>query len=78
MIEREAPGSSRRSGGRATRGRGFGMLSGRRGPGRALICNLPGSRAALEGLDIVLPVAPTPSTSSPAATRTDVGRIPQK
>jgi len=61
VIDREAPGiveAIRRAS--DSEGRGFGMLSravaGTRG--RALICNLPGSsRGALEGLDVVLPVA---------------------
>ncbi len=61
-LEREAPGiveAIRRAS--DTGGRGFGMLSravaGTRG--RALICNLPGSSGgALEGLQIVLEVAP--------------------
>lgn len=62
VIEREAPGiveAIRRASDEG--GRGFGMLSravaGTRG--RALICNLPGSSSgALEGLEIVLSVAP--------------------
>jgi molybdenum cofactor synthesis domain-containing protein len=62
VIEREAPGIAeaiRRASDAG--GRGFGMLSravaGTRG--RALVCNLPGSSGgALEGLDILLPVAP--------------------
>jgi molybdopterin adenylyltransferase len=61
-IEREAPGiveAIRRASDAG--GRGFGMLSravaGTRG--QALICNLPGSASgALEGLEIVLTVAP--------------------
>jgi len=61
VIEREAPGiveAIRRAS--DSDGRGFGMLSravaGTRG--RALICNLPGSSGgALEGLEILLPVA---------------------
>ena len=62
VIEREAPGiveAIRRASDAGDRG--FGMLSravaGTRG--QALICNLPGSAGgALEGLDIVLSVAP--------------------
>ena len=62
VIEREAPGiveAIRRASDAG--GRGFGMLSravaGTRG--RCLICNLPGSSSgALEGLDILLPIAP--------------------
>jgi molybdopterin adenylyltransferase len=62
VLEREAPGiveAIRRASDAGDRG--FGMLSravaGTRG--RALICNLPGSAGgALEGLDIVLSVAP--------------------
>jgi len=62
VIEREAPGiveAIRRASDAG--GRGFGMLSravaGTRG--RTLICNLPGSSSgALEGLEIVLTVAP--------------------
>jgi molybdopterin adenylyltransferase len=62
VIEREAPGVAE-----AIRrisddgGRGFGMLSravaGARGA--ALVCNLPGSSGgAIEGLEVLLPVAP--------------------
>jgi molybdenum cofactor synthesis domain-containing protein len=62
VLEREAPGiveAIRRASDEG--GRGFGMLSravaGTRG--RALICNLPGSSSgAVEGLEIVLQVAP--------------------
>ena len=62
VIEREAPGiveAIRRAS--DADGRGFGMLSravaGTRG--RALICNLPGSSSgAVEGLEVLLPVAP--------------------
>lgn len=61
-LDREAPGIAeaiRRASDAG--GRGFGMLS--RGVagavGRALVCNLPGSASgAVEGLDVLLPVAP--------------------
>jgi molybdenum cofactor synthesis domain-containing protein len=61
-IEREAPGiveAIRRAS--DADGRGFGMLSravaGTRG--EALVCNLPGSsNGAIEGLEIILPIAP--------------------
>ena len=62
VIEREASGiveAIRRASDEG--GRGFGMLSravaGTRG--EALLCNLPGSSGgAIEGLDILLPIAP--------------------
>jgi molybdenum cofactor synthesis domain-containing protein len=62
VLEREAPGIAeaiRRASDAS--GRGFGMLS--RGVagtrGAALVCNLPGSSGgALEGLEVLLPVAP--------------------
>ncbi len=61
VLEREAPGIAeaiRRAS--DADGRGFGMLSraiaGARG--QALICNLPGSSSgAIEGLDVLLPIA---------------------
>jgi molybdenum cofactor synthesis domain-containing protein len=62
VIEREAPGiveAIRRASDEG--GRGFGMLSravaGTRG--QALLCNLPGSSGgAIEGLEVLLPIAP--------------------
>jgi molybdopterin adenylyltransferase len=62
VIEREAPGiveAIRRASDED--GRGFGMLSravaGTRG--QALLCNLPGSSGgAIEGLEVLLPIAP--------------------
>jgi molybdopterin adenylyltransferase len=62
VIEREAPGiveAIRRASDAG--GRGFGMLSRAVAgtSGRALICNLPGSSGgAIEGLEILLTVAP--------------------
>ena len=81
VIEREAPGIAEAIRRRSDAGdRGFGMLSravaGTRG--RALICNLPGSSSgAVEGLEILLPVAPHALEAHHAPSRPHlVGVIP--